>query len=51
LHFGLNYAVTTNEKQANIQVRWPDKNIESFVVAVGQCHQIRQGLGVRAQSK
>lgn len=51
LHFGLKYGDAENEKNATVEVRWPNKKIESFVVAVGQCHQIRQGLGVEAQSK
>ncbi len=51
LHFGLNYADSRDEKQASIQVYWPDKSIESFAVAVGQCHQIRQGSGITVQSK
>ena len=51
LHFGLKGGDAKNEKKATLEVRWPNKKIESFVVAVGQCHQIRQGLGVEAQSK
>ena len=51
LHFGLKCREARSETQATVAVRWPNKKIESFVVGVGQCHQIRQGLGVEAQSK
>jgi hypothetical protein len=47
LHFGLDYAGTGDEKQANIEIHWPDNLVESFVVSVGQCNQIRQGSGVK----
>ena len=51
MHFGLNYEDARNEQQASIRVRWPDNTSESFVVAVGQCHQLRQGSGLGDQSK